>query len=163
ILDATNAVIAQCADRYNKDLFSTRASRQKPTLVTLVDEEQQSDYVIRRALEHLEAGVFPRRPPGLFRAPPPNPALPQEHSRAPHNTSASLKGDLPRRNIPFVKYGGLKFLEAAHVKDVLSILRLAENPRDSISAFRVLQLIDGVGPAHAKRAIAHLGTRKFDL
>jgi len=66
---------------------------------------------------------------------------------------------LGRRNIPFVKYGGLKFLEAAHVKDVLSILRLAENPRDATSAFRVLQLLDGVGPAHAKRAIQHLAAR----
>jgi DNA helicase-2/ATP-dependent DNA helicase PcrA len=60
-----------------------------------------------------------------------------------------------------VKYGGLKFLEAAHVKDLLSILRLAENPRDTTSAFRVLQLLDGVGPAHAKRAIAHLAENRF--
>ena len=75
--------------------------------------------------------------------------------RAAHHSDA-LEVELARRNIPFVKYGGLKFLEAAHVKDVLSILRLAENPRDTTSAFRVLQLLDGVGPAHAQRAIAHL-------
>src|SRR6185437_16142825 len=148
ILDATNAVIALCADRYNKDLFSTRRSRQKPALVTLVDEDQQSDYVIRRCLEHLEAGIPLRQQAVLFRA--------AHHSDA-------LEVELSRRNIPFVKYGGLKFLEAAHVKDVLSILRLAENPKDSTSAFRVLQLLDGVGPAHAKRAIAHLSARKFDL
>ena len=82
--------------------------------------------------------------------------------RAAHHSDA-LEVELGRRNIPFVKYGGLKFLEAAHVKDVLSILRLAENPRDTTSAFRVLQLIDGVGPAHAKRAIAHLSTAQFDF
>jgi len=141
ILDATNAVIAMCPHRYNKDLFSTRASRQKPRLVTLVDEDQQSDYLIRQCLEHLEAGIPLKRQAVLFRA--------AHHSDA-------LEVELSRRNIPFVKYGGLKFLEAAHVKDVLSILRLVENPRDTTSAFRVLQLLDGVGPAHAKRAIAHL-------
>ena len=148
ILDAANAVIALCPDRYNKDLFSTRLSQQKPRLATLVDEDQQSDYVIRRCLEHLEAGVPLRRQAVLFRA--------AHHSDA-------LEVELARRNIPFVKYGGLKFLEAAHVKDAMSILRLAENPRDSTSAFRVLQLLDGVGPAHARRAIAHLGARRFDF
>src|SRR5688572_17511207 len=148
VLDATNAVIALSPRRYNKDLFSTRASAQKPRLVTLVDETQQSDYVIKRCLEHLEAGIPLKKQAVLFRA--------AHHSDA-------LEVELARRNIPFVKYGGLKFLEAAHVKDLLSILRLAENPRDTISAFRVLQLLDGVGPAHAKRAIAHLAENRFDL
>src|SRR4051812_17075868 len=148
ILDATNTVIALSPRRYNKDLFSTRASAQKPRLVTLVDEVQQSDYLIKRCLEHLEAGIPLQRQAVLFRA--------AHHSDA-------LEVELARRNIPFVKYGGLKFLEAAHVKDLLSILRLAENPRDTTSAFRVLQLLDGVGPAHAKRAIAHLSDNRFDL
>jgi DNA helicase-2/ATP-dependent DNA helicase PcrA len=148
ILDATNAVIAQSPRRYDKELFSQRESAQKPRLVTLVDEEQQSDYVIKRCLEHLEAGVSLKRQAVLFRA--------AHHSDA-------LEVELSRRNIPFVKYGGLKFLEAAHVKDLLSILRLAENPRDTTSAFRVLQLLDGVGPAHAKRAIAHLADNRFEF
>jgi DNA helicase-2/ATP-dependent DNA helicase PcrA len=148
ILDATNAVIAECPHRYNKELFSERASRQKPRLVTLVDEEQQSDYVIRRCLEHLEAGIPLKRQAVLFRA--------AHHSDA-------LEVELGRRNIPFVKYGGLKFLEAAHVKDVLAILRIAENPRDSTSALRVLQLLDGIGPSHARRAIAHLQTAQHDF
>jgi DNA helicase-2/ATP-dependent DNA helicase PcrA len=148
ILGATNAVIAQCPKRYNKDLFSTRESAQKPRLVTLIDEDQQSDYVIRRILEHHEAGIPLRKQAVLFRA--------AHHSDA-------LEIELGRRNIPFVKYGGLKFLEAAHVKDVLSILRLAENPRDGTSALRVLLMIDGIGPAHARRAIAHLHENQFDL
>ena len=148
ILDATNAVIALCPDRYNKDLFSERKSREKPKLVTLVDEDQQSDYVIRRCLAHLEAGVPLRKQAVLFRA--------AHHSDA-------LEVELARRNIPFVKFGGLKFLEAAHVKDVMAILRLAENPRDSTSGLRVLQLIDGFGPSHARRAIAHLAGRRFDV
>jgi DNA helicase II / ATP-dependent DNA helicase PcrA len=148
ILDATNAVIALCPHRYNKDLFSSRESQQKPRLVTVTDEDQQSEYLIGRMLEQREAGIPLRKQAVLFRT--------AHHSDA-------LEVELMRRNIPFVKYGGLKFLEAAHVKDALSILRLAENPRDATSAFRVLQLLDGVGPAHAKRAVAHLSAHKFDL
>jgi DNA helicase II / ATP-dependent DNA helicase PcrA len=148
ILDATNAVIALCPKRHEKELFSTRLSRQKPRLVTLCDEDQQSDHVIRRILEHCEAGIALRKQAVLFRA--------AHHSDA-------LEVELSRRNIPFVKYGGLKFLEAAHVKDVLSILRLAENPRDTTSALRVLQLIDGIGPSYARRAIAHLQESGFDF
>ena len=148
ILDATNAVIALCPRRYAKDLFSARVKGEKPKLVTLVDEDQQTDYVIREVLQHLEAGIPLKKQAVLFRA--------AHHSDA-------LEVELTRRNIPFVKFGGLKFLEAAHVKDVLSILRLAENPRDEISAFRVLQLLDGVGPAHAKRAIVDLASHRYDL
>jgi DNA helicase-2/ATP-dependent DNA helicase PcrA len=148
ILDATNAVISLCPHRYNKDLFSLRTSGQKPRLVTLVDEDQQSDYVVRRVLEHHEAGIPLRRQAVLFRA--------AHHSDA-------LEVELSRRNIPFVKYGGLKFLEAAHVKDALCFLRLAENPRDTTSAWRVLQLLDGFGPAHTRRAIEHLVSHHAQL
>jgi DNA helicase-2/ATP-dependent DNA helicase PcrA len=148
ILNATNAVIALCPQRYNKDLFSVRRSEQKPRLVTLMDEEQQSDYIIKRILEHHEAGISLRRQAVLFRA--------SHHSDA-------LEVELSRRNIPFVKYGGLKFLEAAHVKDVLCILRLADNPRDTVSASRVLQLLDGVGPAHARRAVQYLQANQYEL
>ena len=89
-----------------------------------------------------EAGVPLRRQAVLFRT--------SHHSDA-------LEVELSRRNIPFVKYGGLKFLEAAHVKDVIAILRVLDNPRDAVSWFRVLQLLDGVGPAHAARLLATIG------
>jgi len=148
ILDATNAVIGLCPNRYDKNLFTLRKSGQKPRLITLPDEDGQSDYLIRQILEHLEAGIPLRHQAVLFRA--------AHHSDA-------LEVELARRNIPFVKYGGLKFLEAAHVKDTLSILRLAENPRDTTSAFRILQLLDGIGPAHARRAVAYLGEHHYDL
>jgi DNA helicase II / ATP-dependent DNA helicase PcrA len=82
--------------------------------------------------------------------------------RTAHHSDA-LEVELSRRNIPFVKYGGLKFLEAAHVKDLLSLLRFAENPRDTTSGFRVLQLLDGFGPAHARRALAALSAARHDL
>ncbi|MDB5323074.1 MAG: UvrD/REP helicase [Phycisphaerales bacterium] len=148
ILDATNAVIALCPNRYNKDLFSARKSAQKPQLVSVLDEDQQSDYIITRILHHLESGITLKRQAVLFRA--------AHHSDA-------LEVELSRRNIPFVKYGGLKFLEAAHVKDALSFLRLAENPKDTTSARRLLQLLDGFGPAHTRRAIDFLTDNKFDL
>ena len=68
--------------------------------------------------------------------------------------------ELTRRNIPFVKFGGLKFLDAAHVKDVLAILRFAQNPRDRVAGFRVAQLLPGVGPATAERIVEAAGGRR---
>jgi DNA helicase-2/ATP-dependent DNA helicase PcrA len=67
-----------------------------------------------------------------------------------------LEVELTRRNIPFVKFGGLKFLDAAHVRDLLALLRFAENPRDSMAGFRVMQLVPGIGPASAKSVLEHL-------
>ena len=75
--------------------------------------------------------------------------------RASHH-SAALEIELARRNIPFVKFGGLKFLEAAHVKDVLAFLRWAENPRDRVAGFRVLQLMPGVGPGDRGALLDHV-------
>jgi len=148
ILEATNAVIALCKNRYNKDLFSHRQSAQKPKLVTLFDEDQQSEYVISQILQHFEAGIPLKKQAVLFRT--------SHHSDA-------LEVELSRRNIPYVKYGGLKFLEAAHIKDALSFLKIAENPKDTTSHHRVLQLLDGFGPAHTRRAIDFLAQYKFDL
>jgi DNA helicase-2/ATP-dependent DNA helicase PcrA len=73
--------------------------------------------------------------------------------------SALLEIELARRNIPFVKFGGLKFIEAAHVKDMLAILRWAENPADRVTGFRVVQLLEGVGPATAGKALDHMAER----
>ena len=136
ILDAANGVIALAPERFAKRLFSIRPSEQRPLLVATRDEQAQADVVVERVLELREAGVELKRQAVLMRA--------AHHSDL-------LEVELARRNIPFVKYGGLKFLEAAHVKDVLCVLRWAENPRDEIAAFRVLQLLPGMGPAHARR------------
>jgi len=97
-------------------------------------------------LDHREAGIPLRRQAVLFRT--------SHHSDL-------LEIELGRRNIPFIKYGGLKFLEAAHVKDVLAILRWAENPRDGVAAFRVLQLLPGIGPATARAVLAQLSGEAF--
>jgi DNA helicase-2/ATP-dependent DNA helicase PcrA len=148
ILDASNAVIGLAKQRFTKDLFSTRTSGNRPHLVTVHDEAEQVRYVAEQVLEQREAGLALKRQAVLFRA--------AHHSDA-------LEVELARRNIPFVKYGGLRFLEAAHVKDMMGILRWAENPRDSIAAFRSLQLLAGVGPAGAGHAWQWLEDRAFDM
>ena len=116
-------------------------------LVTAEDETAQVEYVVERVLEHREMGIDLKRQAVLMRA-------------AHHSDQLEL--ELGRRNIPFVKFGGLKFLEAAHVKDLVAVLRWAENPRDSLAAFRVLQLLPGMGPANARAAMEHLALRSFD-
>jgi DNA helicase II / ATP-dependent DNA helicase PcrA len=146
ILDAANGVIALAPEGFAKRLFSTRRSEQQPLLVTPQDEQAQMDFVVERVLEHREAGIDLKRQAVLMRA--------SHHSDL-------LEVELARRNIPFVKYGGLKFLEAGHVKDVLCVLRWAENPRDEIAAFRVLQLLPGLGPASARRIQDQLEVASF--
>ncbi len=147
ILDTTNRVISQARERFSKELWSDREAEHRPRLVTCVDETQEDDQVIRLVLQHYEQGTPLRRQAVLFRA-------------AHHSNSLELA--LTRRNIPFRKYGGLRFLEAAHVKDVLAFLRILENPRDEVAWFRVLQLLDGVGPVTTAAIIEHLGRNRFD-
>ncbi len=136
ILRACNAVIEASSERFTKNLFSLRVSEQKPWLVTAEDEACQVEYVVEQILEHREQGTPLHRQAVLMRT--------AHHSDA-------LEVELGRRNIPFVKFGGLKFLESAHIKDVLCVLRWAENPTDVLAAFRVLQLLPGIGPAIARR------------
>ncbi|SAI58634.1 ATP-dependent DNA helicase [Bordetella ansorpii] len=141
ILDASNAVIGLAPERYAKQLWTDRASSQKPELVTVSDEAGQARWVADQVLALREGGATLKSQAALFRA-------------ASH--SAALELELTRRNIPFVKFGGLKFLEAAHVKDLLSILRWAENPRSRMAGFRVAQLLPGIGPATAGRLMDEL-------
>lgn len=138
ILDAANAVIALAAERFAKNLWSERASAQRPRLVTVKDEAAQADFVVDSVLARREEGLKLKQQAVLFRA--------SAHS-------ARLELELTRRNVPFVKYGGLKFLEAAHVKDVLALLRWAENPRDRIAGFGAIQLLAGIGPKTAGRVL----------
>jgi DNA helicase II / ATP-dependent DNA helicase PcrA len=141
ILAAANAVIDQAVERHKKNLRSERPSAEQPQLVSVRDEIDQARYVVDRLLEYRETGVLLKEQAVLFRA---------------SHHSAQLELELARRNIPFVKYGGLKFLEAAHIKDVLAFLRWAENLRDRVSGFRAIQLLPGAGPATAARLLDHL-------
>jgi DNA helicase II / ATP-dependent DNA helicase PcrA len=142
ILAAANSVIDLAEERHRKELRSDRPSAQRPQLVSARDETDQARYVAERVLEHREAAVPLKQQAVLFRA---------------SHHSAPLEIELTRRNIPFVKFGGLKFLEAAHIKDVLALLRWAENLRDRMSGFRVVQLLPGVGPATAARLLDRIG------
>jgi len=145
ILDATNRLIALAAEGHRKELWSTRKEGGLPKLVNCLDETEQSDYVIDQILAHRETGIGLKHQAVLFRA--------SHHSLA-------LELELSRRNIPFHKFGGLKFVEAAHVKDLLAFLRLAENPRDSVSALRVLLLLPGIGPKKASQLVELLVTAR---
>ncbi|MGF6534195.1 DNA helicase-2/ATP-dependent DNA helicase PcrA [Paraburkholderia sp. GAS206C] len=138
ILAASNAVIELASERFTKNLWTDKASAQRPHLVSVADEADQARYVVEQVLEAREAGMKLKAQAVLFRA-------------AHH--SAALEIELTRRNIPFVKFGGLKFLDSVHVKDVLAVLRWAENPRDRVAGFRVTQLLPGVGPATAARVL----------
>jgi DNA helicase-2/ATP-dependent DNA helicase PcrA len=144
ILAATNAVIDLAEERFTKNLWSQRVSAQRPQLVSVRDEADQARYVVERVLEYRELGFDLKSQAVLFRA---------------SHHSGQLEVELTRRNVPFKKYGGLRFLEAAHVKDVLAFLRWAENPRDRIAGFRTIQLLPGAGPATAARALDHLAGR----
>jgi len=141
ILTAANAVIDLAVERHKKNLRSERSSAERPQLISVRDEAEQARYVAERVLEHREAGIPLKQQAVLFRA---------------SHHSGPLEIELTRRNIPFVKFGGLKFLEAAHIKDVLAFLRWAENLRDRVSGFRVIQLLPGVGPATAARLLDRL-------
>jgi DNA helicase II / ATP-dependent DNA helicase PcrA len=142
ILEVSNAVMAQARERFTKVLWSGREDPRRPLLITCLDEARQADLVCRNVLEHRELGMGLRDQAVLFRA-------------AWHSDLLEL--ELARRNIPFVKYGGIKFLEAAHIKDLIAILRVLENPADELAWFRTLQMIEGVGPATARRIMDAIG------
>jgi len=148
ILAAANAVIGLATERFTKDLFTARKGGARPQLVTVDDEDVQASFVADRVLEQREAGVLLKQQAVLFRA-------------AHH--SDTLEVELGRRNIPFVKFGGLRFLEAAHVKDALACLRWAENPRDALASARVLQLLPGMGPVLAGRVQQMMGVDRENL
>ena len=136
ILAASNAVIALAAERFTKNLVTERAGGERPRIVTVRDEAAQAQCAAIAVLAHRENGIALRRQAVLFRT---------------SSHSAMLELELARRDIPFVKFGGLRFLDAAHVKDVLALLRWIENPRGRLAGFRALRLLAGVGAATASR------------
>jgi len=143
ILDASNAVIAHAAERHAKQLWTDKPSAGRPQLVLVPDEAQQAQWVADRVLMHREGGLALKQQAVLFRT---------------SSHSAALELELARRNIPFVKYGGLKFLEATHVKDLLALLRFVHNPRGRMAGFRVTQLIPGIGTVTSTRLLDAMDT-----
>ncbi|MDZ4170450.1 MAG: ATP-dependent helicase [Coriobacteriia bacterium] len=148
ILDATNAIMAEAAQRYEKNLWTEREGGGRPVLLTCRDEAEQTRWIADRVLEHREQGTPLSGQAILFRA--------QHHA-------ADLELELSRRSIPYRKYGGLRFVEMAHVKDLVSFLRIAQNPRDSTAALRVLSLVPGIGPKTASSLVSRLDSAEGDF
>lgn len=142
ILALANAVIADAGEGHRKQLWTSETGGVRPVLATCPDQQSQADAVAGSILELYESGVGLREQAVLFRS--------AHHSDL-------LEVELARRRIPFRKFGGLRFLEAAHVRDLLAFLRLLDNPYDELAWSRVLGLADGVGPAGARRIAAALG------
>ena len=136
ILDVANEVIARASEKYTKALFTQRTGDLRPILVRAADEHMQSRFVAQRILELREDGVPLGEIAVLFRS--------SFHS-------FDLELELQRRDIPFIKRGGFKFIETAHIKDVLAHLRVTTNPTDAISWMRTLMLIAGVGSRRAQQ------------
>jgi DNA helicase-2/ATP-dependent DNA helicase PcrA len=141
ILAAANAVIDLAPERFTKNLWTERTSDCRPRLVAVRDEADQARYVVEQVLEDREAGLRLKEQAVLFRT---------------SHHSGPLEVELTRKNIPFVKFGGLKFLDAAHIKDVLALLRFVQNPRDRVAGFRLMLLMPGIGPTSAQRVLDHM-------
>jgi DNA helicase-2/ATP-dependent DNA helicase PcrA len=141
VLDVANALMAEAPRQHRKYLLSTRGQGARPRIVTVDELQSQAEFICNEVLKRREANVPLKRQAVLFRS--------SSHSDL-------LEVELTKRKVPFVKYGGLKFLEAAHIKDLLAVLRWADNPRNTLAAFRTLQLLPGMGPVNARAAIEHL-------
>jgi DNA helicase-2/ATP-dependent DNA helicase PcrA len=147
ILSVTNTLISRAPERFTKNLWTRRSGGEQPWLVVAKDEPQQTQFVVDRILELHEEGTPLRQIAVLFRA---------------GYMSAELEIELTNRKIPFEKWGGLKFLEAAHVKDVLAFLRILENPRDEVSWYRLLLLLPGIGDSTARAAIESMASAAWE-
>lgn len=147
ILETTNCLIKSASERFTKSLWTENPPGDKPALIAALDEHHQTTYVIDRVLEYYNDGIALNEMAVLFRA---------------GYLSAELEIELTNRKIPFEKWGGLKFLEAAHIKDVLAFLRISENPRDEVSWYRILQLLPGVGEVTARSAIQVISENAWD-
>ena len=146
ILDSANCLIAEGDRQYKKNLYSVRKDGAMPGYVTVEDGDAEAEFVVQSVLENREMGMQLKDQAVLFRG-------------AHHSDRLEL--ELVRRNIPYVKYGGLKFLEASHVKDMLSVLKWAENPKNEVAAFRVLKLLPGMGPSYAAKCYEYLAGADF--
>ena len=141
ILDLSNEIILQAKERYTKNLFTKKDSGFQPALIEADSERYQSRFVAQKILELREEGVPLTEMAVLFRS--------SFHS-------FDLEIELSKRDLPFVKRGGFKFIETTHVKDVLAHLRVLANPQDAVSWHRVLLLLEGVGPKSSDKILSHV-------
>jgi len=133
--------------KFDKSLFTRRTGGELPAVVVAQDEHLQSKFIVQKILELREQGIALTDIAVLFRS---------------SYLSFDLEIELTRANVPFVKFGGFKFIETAHVKDLVAYLRVLENPRDAVAWNRILLLIDGIGPRTAEKIITDIVTRRAD-
>ena len=138
VLDFANQIIKYAKEKYTKVLFTKKEGFEKPVYLETENENYQSKFIVQRILELREEGIELSDMAVLFRS---------------SWQSMDLEIELNTHNIPYVIYGGIKFTEAAHIKDVLSFLKVAYNPKDSISWTRVLMLTEGIGPRYAEEIV----------
>ncbi len=143
ILDFTNKIIEHSVEKYPKKLYTGKSEGDLPAIIAATNENMQSRFIVDRVLELREEGVPLDEIAVLFRS---------------SYFSFDLEVELNKANIPFIKFGGMKFVETAHVKDVLAFLRIAMNPKDFVSWYRVLLLHEGIGPKKAQMIMAALDT-----
>lgn len=148
ILDFANRINDAAVEKYKKDLYSRRGSGQLPNIVAASTENLQSKFIVEKILDLREEGVALKDIAVLFRS---------------SFFSFDLELELAKANVPFQKFGGMKFVETAHVKDIMAFLRIAINPKDIISWYRVLLLHEGIGPKTAQRILDELATSRITI
>ncbi|MCW8960870.1 MAG: ATP-dependent helicase [Ignavibacteriaceae bacterium] len=148
ILDFANHIYDGAVEKYTKALYTKRGGGELPFIVAAATENMQSKFIVEKILDLLEEGVRLKDISVLFRS---------------SFFSFDLEIELAKAGIPFQKFGGIKFIETAHVKDFLAFLRIASNPRDIVSWYRVLLLHEGVGPKTAQRILDELATARLTI
>ncbi|HRN27680.1 MAG: ATP-dependent helicase [Ignavibacteriaceae bacterium] len=148
ILDFANRINDAAIEKYKKDLYSRRGSGQLPNIVAASTENLQSKFIVEKILDLREEGISLKDIAVLFRS---------------SFFSFDLELELAKANVPFQKFGGMKFVETAHVKDVMAFLRITVNPKDVISWYRVLLLHEGIGPKTAQRILDELATARITI
>lgn len=148
ILDFTNKIIEGAVEKYEKHLYTRKSGGDLPFIVAASTENLQSKFIVDKILDLREEGIPLKDIAVLFRS---------------SYFSFDLEIELNKANIPFQKFGGMKFIETAHIKDVLAFLRIAANPKDIVSWYRVLLLLEGVGPKTAQKILDELATARLTI
>jgi DNA helicase-2/ATP-dependent DNA helicase PcrA len=148
ILDFANRINESAIEKYQKNLFTRRGSGDLPNIVATSTDNLQSKFIVEKILDLREEGVALQDIAVLFRS---------------SFFSFDLEIELAKANIPFQKFGGMKFVETAHIKDVMAFLRIAVNPKDIVSWYRVLLLHEGIGPKTAQRILDELATARITI
>ena len=148
VLDFTNHIIANSIEKYEKHLYTRKNGGELPVIIAAASENLQSKFIVEKILDLREEGIPLKDIAVLFRS---------------SFFSFDLEIELTKANIPFQKFGGMKFVETAHIKDVLAFLRIASNPKDVVSWYRVLLLHEGVGPKTAQKILDELATARLTI